>query len=703
MIRSALVVGLTVASPLWAQEPTRPTLLAGQLLSVVRGDNLPELLEQLRTTPLGRLCTEGSGRHVLERITAHGRKRADRRTELLGVAADLGIMLPQHVIQNLYGTPDMSRLVANALTEFDSCELQSGFAPTEQQDVFPRPRFAMVLRCRPPFEGRWTQAFEQEAALMRKAPWFEERQGAKVARHPAYAFRQMLPEEPDPDMAAIYEVERVETWMLHLPQTFLFANGTPPDREAVEGLTQGGSEPELSMSFFPQTFVELFEAAGGPPAESVLLGYDELKEFTWRGGVVDGRIQDELILDMESPRTGLVGALVGGKAEPPAQPLPDGAIFQVRAAADVEQVMELVTGVAGDGVPEEVPDLLQEALDGGFALGVCAPAPGGVVPRVFLSLGIADPEPWEEFVAKLAATGVRSKDATYEDVPCKVLELPDAPQGIQPAWCRIDGRIHVAESARSLRAFLKARNANADAVAMDVGDVLPPSGPGARVETFDMRLDEVELYRAYRDIWLPLYEMAVTAPTAVRGNDLPEVDEFAEFAGRSRGALFRDGNRLHLRHEGALGSPWLAALMLTWGPILSGLEGADYTTDEVAAAIGAHRLEQVWPAFEAFQQREGRWPRDLGELFTAHELADDALLIPGDEGAETIELAGGRTIRTSFRYYPEPAVFDSWSAGQNGVRVLLVELVERGWERKALSVDGELHSGDGAMPDGGGR
>ena len=44
--------------------------------------------------------------------------------------------------------------------------------------------------------------------------------------------------------------------------------------------------------------------------------------------------------------------------------------------------------------------------------------------------------------------------------------------------------------------------------AMDLGEATAPSGPGDALVSFDLRFDEVEIYRAYRDVWLPLYVLA---------------------------------------------------------------------------------------------------------------------------------------------------------------------------------------------------
>ena len=70
------------------------------------------------------------------------------------------------------------------------------------------------------------------------------------------------------------------------------------------------------------------------------------------------------------------------------------------------------------------------------------------------------------------ADSLPTKRVRYSGIECTVLKIPDMPNGIQPAFCRVDGMLHLAESALSLRALLKVQDKVT--VAMDVGDAPLP-------------------------------------------------------------------------------------------------------------------------------------------------------------------------------------------------------------------------------------
>jgi hypothetical protein len=311
---------------------------------------------------------------------------------------------------------------------------------------------------------------------------------------------------------------------------------------------------------------------------------------------------------------------------------------------------------------------------------------------MYLTMRIADAAALERLLAKLLPAGLPRKEVTYEGTACTVLTPPGMPQAIQPTFCRRDGLLHVAESPLSMRAFLKAQKEGV--VAMDTGSAPLPQGPGEVQPGFDLRCDEVAMYRAFREVWLPLYSLSLAAagpgnstPPLLRREEMPEVDVVAKHLGKSRGMLRKVEQRFVIQHLGALGGPELAALAMTWGPILSGFFHHDWSIDDLENQIARKKLEDVWPVLEAWKKDKGSWPGRLGDLFANRKLAADALLLPGDEGAEPVELAAGddRKIRSSFRYFPEPV-----KAGEGEGRMLLIAIAGRSYRRAMLGDDGSL-------------
>jgi hypothetical protein len=316
------------------------------------------------------------------------------------------------------------------------------------------------------------------------------------------------------------------------------------------------------------------------------------------------------------------------------------------------------------------------------ALGVTAPAPGGLIPRLYLSLGIADGEAMQRAVASaikpLEETGV-IKQIDYDGVACSILQFPDLPQGIQPAFCMHDGALHIAESGRSLRALLKAQASGDEA--MDIGDAPVADGKGDLVPHFDLRYAPAVIYKSYHQTWLPLFAMAnaVAQPPALQRADLPAVDVIEDYCSPGRGILRRDDRRYTLQMLSPLGGPELAALAMTFGPMLSGFN-TDYAVTTLTQRFAEQKLNGIAEPLQTFHKSNGRWPTDLPELYAAARLPADALLIPGDDLAETVTLANGDQIRTSFRYF-NPPFADSY---------LLVEIRPQQGGRRTLGTDGAL-------------
>jgi len=391
--------------------------------------------------------------------------------------------------------------------------------------------------------------------------------------------------------------------------------------------------------------------------------------------------------------TGFVGAMLegGGKLVP--QALPNGALAQLRFTIGYSNMMTALKELAGDelDIPEEVDADVMAMLDGSVALGVCAPK-GGMVPQIFLTLGLADAAAFDRVMAKAIADGYPVKNVTYEGVQCTLLQFPDMPAGIQPAYCRIGNALHVAESGLSMRAFLKAQKGGAEA--MDVGDAKVPSVPGQVVPTFDARFDVPLIYRNFYKKWLPIFEMTAEGDRPLTRDDMPDPDEVDEYVGAMRGVGFRDGNRLVMRHSGAIG-PALAAYLMIFAPMGSS-EPPDRSAGMLADIIGRHKMRAAGDALSAFEQREKRLPRDLAELFFAEKLPGDALLMPMDPLAETIALPDGQEVKSSFRYFRETV---DVGRGAGDKSALLIEIAPSRFGRVYLTVDRKARSLNGEVSE----
>ncbi|MFT7534335.1 MAG: hypothetical protein ACI85K_000281 [Hyphomicrobiaceae bacterium] len=154
-----------------------------------------------------------------------------------------------------------------------------------------------------------------------------------------------------------------------------------------------------------------------------------------------------------------------------------------------------------------------------------------------------------------------------------------------------------------------------------------------------------------------------------------------------RGVAFRDGNHCVLRHTGTVG-PILALYLMAWSPMASGGMGSS-SSDLMARVIGSHKMRAAWDALQVFEEREGRLPRDLAELFVAEKLAGDALLMPMDELAETIALPGGKQVQGSFRYFPLGVDATTINTANDA---LMIEILPRKFGRAVLANDGNVRA-----------
>ena len=644
-------LGLTavLCSTLCAQGPTFVSTLTPLL--DLRATQVPRLLEQWSASKIGQLFEDEDARLAGELAVGFQSGRIARQTALRLALQQLPshFEAPPHVISSLYTLQpsEVWRLFERPVEEVASVEF-TFLLPSDGEQLV-TPHFVRTMSCRPRYEGRWQQRFDQEALQRGQSTMFDPVADAKISSFPAHVFAL-------PDGAADIGFGGLpqQQWMLHLPGRFAYGNGVPAEVGRVDaGPTRTEAEVCLVTHFdhYNQSFRDM---GVGVPAEFALLGVDKLERLSWSARFVEDLIYDVVRLDfVEGPISGLPALLSTGDAKPPAQGLPKGALAQVRARLELLDTYDaLAEADASFELPGAVVEPLLDALDGGVALGCCAPAPGGLIPRLYLTLGLKDPAKVEALVASMLPPDLPVKQVQYGDVTVSVLKIPDAPQGLQPAWCVVGDRLHVAESALSMRAFLKAQGGGV--VAMDVDGMAAPTGDGDVMASFDLRFDAAAIYENFYERWLPLFELSGVSelPAPVSRDDLPDPDVVHEHLGKGRGVVRRTARSMRLVQASASGGLELTALLFAWPTILS-QQMFDFTEDEVHIAVAKSRLHAAHEALQRFEAREQRRPKDLAELFTAEKFADDALLLPADDLAEEVRLPDGRVVRSSFRYFAD--------------------------------------------------
>lgn len=697
MILRRLALSATLCSTLCAQGPTFVSTLTP--LVDLRATQVPRLLEQWSDSALGRLFEDEDARHAGQLAVRFQSGRIARQSALRLALEQLPPTedAPPHVIAGLYmmQPSELWRLFERPVEEVASVEFTFLLPGDGEQTV--TPHFVRTMSCQPRYEGRWQQRFDAEAQERARSTMFRPVADAKISSFPVHAFAL-------PDGAADVGFGGLprQQWMLHLPGRFAYGNGVPAEVGRVDmGPARTAAEIcfETHFDHYNKTFRDLGVRL---PAELALLGAEKLERLTWSARFVENLIYDVVRLDFaEGPITGLPSFLATGATPPPAQGLPKGALAQLRARLELlEMYNGLVAADANLALPGAIVDPLLEALDGGVALGCCAPAPGGLIPRLYLTLGLKDPTKAAALVASLLPPELTVKEVQYGDVTVSVLKIPDAPQGLQPAWCVVDGHLHVAESALSMRTFLKAQKEGV--VAMDVDAMEAPRGDGDVMASFDLRFDAAAIYEAFYERWLPLFELSGLSelPAPVSRDDLPHPDVVQEHLGKGRGVLRRTERSMSLVQASASGGLELTAMLFAW-PTMLAQQMFDFREDETHLAVAKPRLRAVHEALQRFKAREQRRPKDLAELFVAEQLPDDALLLPADDLADEVRLPGDRVVRSSFRYFADGVPMPEGAQSQflqvmgggkndNDPPAVLVEIRPHMFHRAVLRTDGSV-------------
>ncbi len=669
------------ASTLAAQGP--PTFVPAPHLARFVAEDVPSLRAQLPDSAIGKLLAEPETAAAFAAGLAKYRRLAAAQRSLLdAVVASPPPELEPWIVSQLPVQLGWRIVAGLDLADLQRAELLA-LATTEERSI---PATVLTVACGPRAQGRWAAHFARHEKELATYSLLARDLEAKFAGFPVALWKPATPDGEAANEAQLAGLIPSSYWLLQLPG--VFALGTDaPEACGTYAPAPARTSAQVLMEMDAQAYVAMFtRQMGGAPPEFRALGLDGLRTLRWRLRFADGLLRDEIELALADEPSGAIGAILTGKGALPAQALPDVALAQLRCTFDTNLLVTALEGMTGASMRDELRAALTKGLTGGIALGVSAPAKGSLIPRVFLSLGIADEAALDQALTMLVKDRVTTRTITYEDIECMVAQVPDAPAGFAPTWCRVAGVLHVAESGLSMRAFLKARAGGA--TAMDVGDAPIPAGDGEPLPNFDLRWDEGAIYSAFHANWLPLLKLVpgLFQQPLLDSAAMPSPDAVAPLLRKARGVLRRDGTTFTLQQAGALGGLHTGALAMLWGPLLSGLFHHDWMHDQVRTALAKGRLQAAWTALEAFREQHGRWPKDLAELITDRKLPADALLLPGDAAPEAVPMPDGRgDVRSSFRYFASPV-----AVNVNGTdhKLLLIAIAPSRYGRPMLGDSG---------------
>ena len=633
-------------------------------------EDLPALRKQWPNLAIGRMFEALE----LERIVAQRMDASDRQREL-GQRTRKAAVLAKLELE-----PQAASLVMR--TCFEPLGPWHRLQEVERidamvQQLATRPRLITTNRIAPDAVAAWEQRLAADVEWSKSAGWFDVRsidpEGPTTGRtmHLNSALRERELAKASPRYA------NTRFWTQRLGRTFVFGSDDHEDF----GSFRPEAKPRAAgvhLEFLFSTFRDIMK--GEPDLQQLMTELGQLRiSIVPEGDQLREVIQLEVAV-AENGRNLL--ELVDGSDPCIAQALPKGAILQFRADLELVKLADMASDLFGEQAM--LLDAAAPLLDGRMALGLTAPAKGGLIPRIYLTLGVAKPTKLAEFLNGLVAMAQDSRKVTYGGIECTILPIPGLPQGVQPTFCHIDNRLHVAESPLSMRAFLKAQTGGA--TAMPVADAVQPElTTGKQLAGADLRCDLAQLYRTLYDVWLPLYQLS--DGLSIGFDDLPDPDEVDEHIGALHGVFGRDDDRLTMAHVGPVGGPFTGAYLILGGTMLPST--MQTSSSVLRSELAKQKLENAWQILQDFEQRHQRRPRDLAEFFLAGALPDDALLMPGDESPEVLELPGKRRVSVSFRYFPEPAAVSIFSRKS---AVLFIECAARGTGRYVLEDNGRARS-----------
>lgn len=674
------VVALALLGPLPAQ--TGATFVPEASIRL-RVDGLDELFAALPATHVGRLLGEPVAQAALQRGLARYRDQVRRRNALLApIRPALATQLVW--LQRSIAEKEAWRFWQEvAWPDLRSVELAFTIHAGPSQPE----RHVLSFTCTPRAEGRLTAGFERLASELRQSGVWRPADDEKIAgvpghvlRGPPSALREFDREPPDPG----------SLWLLHTPGQFALASGEPAPGSLVAQPTPkpAGASLEFDVPALLQVSAG-DDGAVDPVAKA--LGLDVIRRIGWSARIAGELLLDEVeIASLQAP-AGLIGSILTGTADLPAQALPKGALLQLRVAADLGHLLPILDALSLQLPPEVVARVLPH-LTGGIALGVAAPATGGLIPRLYATLGLRSADAVASALAELVPATLLGRPVTFSGVRCTTLKLPNVPAGLQPAFAVHGDRLWIAETPRSLRDLLAAQ---ADgAAAMDVSDAPLPPGDGEPLPTFDLRFDESAIYRTFYDVWLPLYAMTTATQPGLQAllerADLPTPDEAALHLGRTRGVLRRRADHHVVQHLGRLGGPLLCGCAMTWGPMASASLAEPWLYESMRQALARMQLEAAWTALSKWKDQHGSFPPDLGALVKVGMLQPEQLLVPEDPAPDVLKLDDGRIVRSSYRYFRDPVAVHA-AEGSGRILLIGIEVMHTPYfQRPMLADDGTL-------------
>lgn len=684
---AAALAALLAAAPAQEQPATRRIDFVPQREMVrLAVHDLPALLERSAATPLGTLFAEADVRAAFDTGAANYHRKVRAFLDLVEAAQRIDASLV-----------DADALATHAVYSLDWRDFRSVSLSAVVGDADPQPFPLTLLRLypKPEAEGRLQQRFAGLTGALAKHAELEPAPEQEIDGHPACVLRQRgagfgLPGAPQ------------GLWLLHLPGLFASATGRPADAGRCAPATP--AEPGIELVIDLLAYVELMATLTGEMPEEMqttlrVTGAGQTGAFRWLVDTADGLVRDRMSLELKGRPEGLLRAILEGMAPLPAQPLPDGALLQLRLAIDVRQLLAVFDDLlAAADLPSTtrlgIDEDLRKAWTGGLALALCRPAGTGVVPRIYASFGIADREAAGRLLDQLRKfDGVGVKDVEYEGKPSTQLLPGGAPPAIQPAYCLDGDVLHFAETGASLRALLKAV-ATGKGEAMDVGDAPLPKGPGTPLPTFDLRYDGAAIWSAIHEVWEPLWRLTMRSENngfdapLVPADDGPDVRTVVPHLRAGRGVMRRLPDRIVLETNGTLGGPFLTAFVAAYGPMFSGPMTSqwEWQCRQLSRRVGTLQLQKVHEAIEAFAKRTGKRPASLGELVAAKDLDIALLSIPGSK-TEPVTHDGRELGVTSFRYYAEPIEI---APEGNPLKAVLVELQPMPYQRLVLCESGTI-------------
>lgn len=612
--------------------------------TLLRSEDLQDTVSELRRTR-----TAATTRYVV--LENHARKQS------LLTADEL-------IMSTFYGL-DLGDLQHVMLAAFCDKASQTPW-PTSLAIVTPLPRA----------EGRSAAAFQDLCRQLEHSIDTERQGEQKIGGFPADVFG---PRQRDEDRSFLPE------WyghfsLLHLPGEFVYATGDMLKSGHFGPTPAPAGEPGLDLS------VRLQNMPSGTE-EMQQLGFDVDGALRLSLRIRDRLLQAEAAADVTPG--GLLAALLHGNAALPRQPMPAGGLLQLRLALDGQGLLQALKSLQGPLGGMGLGDGLQpwlQTLTGGVALGLLEPAPGGVIPRVWLSLSLQDPAAFATLVQGLpqGERGLQFETRKLAGHDCTLVRVPDLPKGLQPCYCVVDGTLHLAETTASLTQLL--RNLQGDGEAMPVGAAPLPAGDGEPLPSFDLRFDHGALYRTYRKVWMqPLRLLLAVAPRnyfpiemlqpLTDPDLLPPVDVIEQHVEPGRAVLRRHGKHVVYQEASALGGPLLTPLFGFYVMALltrSG-EGSEWRLQALSNRIETHQLEQLATALQKFEHSHHKKAQSLAELAAAGLLGEDTLRLPDDDSPDTIAFTDReqqpRTLRSSFVFVPEGIAVQSYASHSTLVAV----------------------------------